>query len=233
MKKVFILLLLQISVISNAQKDVTMFLGIPVDGTKPEMRKKLIAKGFTYNSKNDCLDGEFNGRDVNVYIATNNNKVWRIMVADKNESSETDIKIRFNHLCNQFAKNSKYIKADIDNKEYNIPEDENISYEIIVNKKRYQATYYQLPNLEKLDTTSIFTKANKEIESKFTKEQINNPSEEQLQAINSILKQYAREEAVEIMIKKSVWFTIGEHFGKYFISIFYDNEFNHSDGEDL
>lgn len=29
-----------------AQKDVTTFLGIPIDGFKSEMRKKLIAKGY-------------------------------------------------------------------------------------------------------------------------------------------------------------------------------------------
>lgn len=29
-----------------AQKDVTTFLGIPVDGYKSEMRQKLIAKGY-------------------------------------------------------------------------------------------------------------------------------------------------------------------------------------------
>lgn len=30
-----------------AQSDVTTFLGIPVDGTKPEMIQKLRAKGYT------------------------------------------------------------------------------------------------------------------------------------------------------------------------------------------
>ena len=29
-----------------AQKDVTTFLGIPVDGYKSEMKKKLMAKGY-------------------------------------------------------------------------------------------------------------------------------------------------------------------------------------------
>ena len=35
------------------------------------------------------------------------------------------------------------------------------------------------------------------------------------------------------MEKKVVWFMISEHYGKYYISMFYDNEYNHSDGEDL
>ncbi len=78
------------------EKDVTKFLGIPVDGYKPAMIEKLKAKGFTSTTwDKDVLEGEFNGADVQVSIATNNNKVWRIMLADKNNRGETDIKIRF------------------------------------------------------------------------------------------------------------------------------------------
>lgn len=45
MKKVlFILLMLPVAVM--AQKDVTTFLGIPVDGTKDAMIHKLAQKGF-------------------------------------------------------------------------------------------------------------------------------------------------------------------------------------------
>ena len=35
-----------ITITANAQKDVTTFLGIPVDGTKESMTKQLEAKGF-------------------------------------------------------------------------------------------------------------------------------------------------------------------------------------------
>ena len=43
-------MLLTISTILYAQKDVTQFLGIPVDGSKSEMIQKLKAKGYRYNS---------------------------------------------------------------------------------------------------------------------------------------------------------------------------------------
>ena len=81
-----------------AQGDVTKFLGIPVDGYKSEMIQKLKAKGYQYSAAQECFTGEFNGRDVNIFIGTNNNKVYRIMVADANYVSEGDIKIRFNTL---------------------------------------------------------------------------------------------------------------------------------------
>ena len=60
MRKIFLVLLLLVSVFANAQKDVTKFLGIPVDGYKSEMRRKLIDKGFTYNAQ---YDNEYNRAD--------------------------------------------------------------------------------------------------------------------------------------------------------------------------
>lgn len=105
MKRILLLLLLITSTSVFAQKEVTKFLGIPVDGYKTEMIQKLKAKGYTYNSTTDCLEGEFNGRDVEIAVVTNNNKVYRIFVADKYSVDESQIKIRFNNLCQQFSNN--------------------------------------------------------------------------------------------------------------------------------
>ena len=125
---------------SDVQK-VTQFLGIPVDGSKSEMISKLKAKGFQSTATNpEVLEGEFNGYDVNIHIGTTNNKVSRIMVADANPISETDIRIRFNSLCEQFNNNPKYASLEEDPR---ISEDEDISYEMTVNNKRYQAIFYQ------------------------------------------------------------------------------------------
>ncbi len=127
MKKILsIVILLAISIALHAQQEVTRFLGIPVDGEKSVMIQKLKAKGFRYNSTLDCLEGEFNGRQVLLVVATNNNKVWRIMVMDAIASSEVDIRIRFNELCRQFQKNKKYMAISSD--DYFLSEDENISY---------------------------------------------------------------------------------------------------------
>ena len=132
-----------ISVVLFAQNDVTKFLGIPVDGFKSEMIRKLKAKGFVSSSYDpEILEGEFNGTDVNVHIVTNNNKVYRIMLSDKTPTDETNIKIRFNNLCHQFSNNGKYIVID----DFTIPEYEDISYETLVNNKRYEAVFYQRPD---------------------------------------------------------------------------------------
>jgi hypothetical protein len=84
---------------ANAQKDVTKFLGIPVDGTKAEMIQKLKAKGFTSNAyDSEILEGEFNGEKVNIHIVTDNNKVYRIMVSDQATRDERQIIIRLIHF---------------------------------------------------------------------------------------------------------------------------------------
>ena len=49
-----------LAVVMFAQKDVTTFLGIPVDGTKSEMMKNLISKGFEVVPEQEFLKGEFN-----------------------------------------------------------------------------------------------------------------------------------------------------------------------------
>ena len=185
MKKILSLLfLLLFTCTIQAQKDVTTFLGIPVDGFKSEMRKKLIAKGFEPVTGQEFLKGEFNGTDVHVYIATNNNKVYRIMLCDRNTQDEANIKIRFNKLVNQFENNPRYITTS----DFSLSDSENISYEMLVHKKNYDAIYFQKAKTEDGDSS-----------------------------------------------KKPVWFRIikEEYGSKYYIAMFYDNEYNHANGEDL
>lgn len=95
------------------KKEITKFMGIPVDGTKTAMIQKLKAKGFKYNAKLDRLEGEFNGRDSYISVVTNRNKVYRIVVHDANYTNEANIKIRFNNLVRQFMGNGKYAPADM------------------------------------------------------------------------------------------------------------------------
>ena len=136
-----------ITMTAYAQNDVTKFLGIPVDGTKSEMIRKLKAKGFksTYYDK-EILEGEFNGNKATLIIQTNNNKVWRIIVGYEG-LPEHVAKTRFNNLCYQFENNPKYHSTSID---YSIPDSEDISYEMTVNEKQYQALYFQRSD-KKLD----------------------------------------------------------------------------------
>lgn len=55
------------------------------------------------------------------------------------------------------------------------------------------------------------------------------PKGEEKMIVNYALMSYY----VEFVRMKSVWFMITEHYGEYFINIFYDNEYNKANGEDL
>lgn len=228
MKKIITTLVIMICFFAGfAQKDVTTFLGIPVDGYVPEMRKQLIAKGFSPQKYLDeeYFTGEFNGTKVRVYIVTNNNKVYRIMLCDDINLDEADIKIRYNRLVRQFENNNRYISTD----SYTIADDEDIAYEMLVHNKKYQAVYFQNPEKEKWDTLAIQEKMRSEILKKYTEEQLQNPTEEISEDIQNLSLNYA----FEIISKKPVWFCITERLGMYSIAMYYDNEYNHANGEDL
>ena len=208
-----------------AQNDVTKFLGFPVDGTRSEMINNLKSKGFRLSNEQgtDVLKGRFNGNDVNVYISTENGKVSRLAVCDDNTINETDIKIRFNRLCSQFKDNGKYISLD----DYRIPDDEDISYEMTVRKKRYEAIFYQLPEGEAME--QLQARILKEVQRKYTPEQLESHADEMRNEIIAL--------SLDLMINslknKPVWFVIEEYYGKYYIAMFYDNEYNRANGEDL
>ena len=210
-----------------AQNDVTKFLGIPVDGTKEEMIQKLKAKGFRSNSYNrEVLEGEFNGQNVNVHIATNNNKVYRIMVCDANTLGERDIIIRFNNLYQQFKNNEKYVSFN----DYVIPNDEDIQYEMLAHKKRYQAIFYQKPDMT--DTLAIQKKIEPIISSKFSQEELDDMTTEQLQELMQYDPAWIKF-AIDWIMKKTVWFMISDFHNEYYITMYYDNEYNRAQGEDL
>lgn len=210
-----------------AQKDVTKFLGIPVDGTKSAIRQKLIAKGYVPKKvgDNEYLEGEFNGTDVHIYIATNNNKVYRIMLCDANTRDEADIKIRFNKLISQFKNNKRYIALE----DYTLSESEDISYEMNVHNKNYDAVFYQIPNVENMDTLYWKEQAKEELLKKYTPEELKNPSEEIIKETQGLIIKMG----MDMIMKKPVWFRICEIYGKFYITMYYDNEYNHANGEDL
>ena len=228
MKKILVSLLATMLTLNlYAQSDVTTFLGIPVDGSKSEMRQKLIAKGFTPKKigSNEYLEGEFNGTDVHIYIGTNNNKVYRLMVCDANPQDEANIKIRFNKLVSQFENNKRYTVLN----QYTIPDPENISYEMVVHKKSYDALFYQTPDMNKVDTLALQNKIREQLLEKYKPEQLENPTEE----MNTEVQTIAMRIGMDMIFKKPVWFRICENYGEYYITMYYDNEYNHANGEDL
>ncbi len=216
----------------QAEKDVTKFLGIPVDGSKFDMINKLLNKGFTIlNPDKDTLEGVFNGKEVILHVVTNQDKVYRIIVQEKQISDATDIKIRFNNLCKQFENNPKYISLD----NYIIPENENVEYKIT--EKRYEADYFQSVDIlnEEL-IQEIGDSIINELLTKYTQEELDNPTDE----ISAQIEKEKLKYVSNLIFQKPVWFKIEKmniNFNRerkyYTLLIFYDNEYNKANGEDL
>lgn len=223
MKRIILLMItVMISLVSLAQqKDVTKFLGIPIDGTVPAMRQKLIAKGFkpvAYSK--DLLEGRFNGSEVYVSLVANKGKIWRVSVVDKASSNETDIRIRFNNLYRQFLKNGKYVCPE--GEDCFIPESTDIRFEMAIKHKRFEIEFYQATQ-EEIDKETV-----RYALSKFSKEQLMSLTDEQKADLLAGVKDFDFNAS-----KKSVWFMISENLGEYRICLFYDNKYNEDDGEDL
>lgn len=210
------------SAVLYAQKDVTEFLGIPVDGTKQQMIENLKAKGFVYDSQKDVLSGEFNGEDVSISIQTQGNKVWRLAVIDKIPRDEIQIKIRFNKLVSQFENNESYLEyiapsfvlafkegmiqrgflseeeapEIFDDFLYDqtISDDENIGNGIMLEKKQYEAVFHQL--------SKSIDKDLKDITDKFYEGLKELQNSDEYKELAELKSQYTEEEYPEEMIKR-------------------------------
>ncbi len=231
MKKIILsmLILLMCSLTILAQKEITKFMGIPIDGQKKDMIQKLKAKGFEYDKENDLLMGEFNGEKVHIFVATKSNKVWRIVVADAIERNEHDIKIRFNNLYDQFNNSPKYVPKLEDNGY--ISEDINLAYEMNIKNKRFEAGFMQMTNPKNSQNSP--EKIRQELTQKI--EEICPPEEFKMKSIKE-QEEITKEAAMSVVqdaAMRSVWFMVSENYGKFSLIIFYDNEYNNAHGEDL
>ncbi len=224
-------ILIMCSTVFGQSEGTLKFLGIPVDGSKSEMVTALKSKGFRYDSNSGFLVGDFNGRESHIGIVENHGKVYRVVVFDANTYDAGEIRIRFNNLIHQFENsNGKYYYIDQNEM---IPEDEDISYEIIVHDKQYSATFIYNPlygNDELRDKlVNEVVEENKLLLEKkgITPEEFYSDKDNYIQVFSSIVDKIFQ------ISKGSVWFQIFEYYGKYYIGLYYDNLINKPNGEDL
>lgn len=231
------------------------FLGIPVDGPQAQFVSQLKAKGFVYNSFYERYEGQFNGKNVDVLIHTNHNLVDRVMVMFP-ATSEREIRNEFNRLLSQFNENAKYMDLDFNEE---IPSDENISYEIMVNNKRYQASFYYFD--QDRDVTEFSNALVDKLSGFLTAEEANRVRESNASFLElsedergEVVDKMAAElgqsmanldeesqlryflgylEALQSLADGNVWFMISESGAQYQILLFYDNPRNQAHGEDL
>lgn len=233
MRRLVLAMLILMNLSMSAQNYIVKFMGVPVDGSETEFVSKLKKKGFKWNYEMKCLEGRFNGNDVMLHIQTNNDKVWRVGVVDHDISdTEANIRVRFNKLLDQFENNNRYITLS-DNEKIEYGED--ISYEIMVHNKRYEASFIQMPSDDEL--VELYNDADY-----FYNWLSGQFSEKELDSLQGRLKDdfderianhFYRLHRLDAMLSNSVWFTIFESYGKYGIIIFYENRYNEANGEDL
>ena len=245
-----------ITVLSFGQNSTALkFLGIPIDGSEASFTEQLKAKGFRYDTYTDGYKGQFNGQNVTVFIHTNHLTVDRVYVSFPPTRSESDIRSDFNTLLRQFNNNSKYMDLSFNQE---IPKTENISYEIKVNSKRYQASFsYFDPDQDKV---LFIDKLCNELSKRFPGEQValiraalneslNQSTEDQNASIEDALQEFSKKldsnpeemllyianilESWKNIADGDVWFMIHENYGKYNIGLYYDNLHNKANGEDL
>lgn len=210
-----------------AQNDITQFLGIPIDGSKSELMGKIKKKGFkkTKFADGTVLTGRFNDSDVNIDVATNNDKAYRVIVWDVNPSDKRMIRIQYNNLCYQFQNSNKYLSQ----KDWTIPDNEDISYEMKVNGKSYQAVFFQWPT--EIGDSIIHNQTVADITLRTLSGELSTLSEEELH--NEIEKVYL-EKLSSLSSNKRVWFTILEkEDDQYVIVMYYENVYNLNNGKDL
>lgn len=236
MKRILIILVCAFAILStyaqNTSDGTLKFLGIPVDGSKEEMISQLKAKDFRYNSYDDLLYGQFNGKDAEIHVGTNHGVVDRVVVVFPS-IPESQIISEYNALLSQFNRNEKYIGVG---ENESIASDENISYEIAVSHKNYEADFaYLSPDLFSEEEASQIRSLLNQAKG-LDKEEIQalvasmTPSEEGDMSV---------EQAMLILNKmmsftsSHVWFTILEDGSEYCICLYYDNLKNRPHGEDL
>src|SRR5690606_16376073 len=120
----------------------------------------------------------------------------------------------------QFNANDRYFPiGDSAISKLSIPDDEDISYEMVVHKKRYEALFFQKP----IKYDSLV----RERDFLYAKGSLNESEKNRLELILA-------EMFDEMSFMKAVWFMVSEELrGKYYITMFYDNEYNKANGEDL
>lgn len=192
------------------------------------MVRQLKLKGFTYDAKDDELTGMFNGLESNVMISENYGKVDRVCVIDAHGVDEAQIKIRYNNLIRQFKDNDKYLEME---ENQPIPDDEDISYEMSVHSKTYEATFYFNPIYGWTDEDNLKMAQNlrAEVDAQIESGEYQDPTEEKTAQLLAVM---AAQRLIG-MVEGQVWFRIAKLYGDYYIAIYYDNMNNRPNGEDL
>ena len=213
---------LMLSVYAFGKEETIRFLGIPVDGPKSEMIRKLQAKGYEYVSEEDFFMGFYMGDPVYLFLQVVNEKVSRVIVYDIEQRTEEEIKYRFNSIYGRFASNRRYERLGKKNRILS-PEDK-LAYEMKRHKYVHKAVFKQV-RVDEADAEIAKTSAPAVGVRPVDMEQIKGDYRERRRRMHARAIGYVNRHTTE-SYKSQVWFVISERFGKFGVVMLYDNVLN-------
>ncbi len=100
---------------ANAQKSITTFMGITVDGSVKEMRQQLLKNGFQEADKG-IMKGQINGDGYFLFITADNEKVSQLaLVEEKGTNDVRTIIDKYNRLIEEYRENKYYTEYEHNN----------------------------------------------------------------------------------------------------------------------
>lgn len=97
-----------------------------------------------------------------------------------------------------------------------------------VHNKRFQAGFYQFSDEDGIDSAALKNMITDRL-MRYEEDGRDDMTEDEV--IKMVINLW--DSFTKPISHKSVWFTISEYRGKYYIIIYYDNELNMANGEDL
>lgn len=210
---------LMLSVYVFSKEETTRFLGIPVDGPKSEMIRKLQAKGYEYVSEEDFFMGFYMGDPVYLFLQTVNDKVSRVIVYDIEQRTEEEIKYRFNSIYSRFAFNSRYER--LGKRNLVLTPDDKLAYEMKRHNYIHKAVFKQV-KVDEGDADIAKASAPAVGVHPVDMEQIKGDYRERRRRMHARAIGYVNRHTNE-SYKSQVWFVITERFGKFGVVMLYDN----------
>lgn len=98
---------LMLAISLQAQSNVTSFMGVPVNGSKTKVIQQLKSKGLVAGVGDIDMMGVVDGRICLVNILTHKSKAYRIMVIEKDATTDVNAIIkRYNNLIETYRNDS-------------------------------------------------------------------------------------------------------------------------------
>lgn len=136
-KLISLILGMVVSISLFAQQPSICFQGIPVNGSKQEVRKLLVEQGFDYNWFGGYFSGEVDGKESKIVLLSEKNTVQTIGVV--REVEKGIIADTYNNTIDKFLHDENYLfvsggkieKKDID------------GYRIVAYPELYSTVFHQ------------------------------------------------------------------------------------------